>query len=974
MNHRRAALYLQIPDAYCRSFGGLRWAQYGEAVEFLGGPDAGRTFAFAAEIARFLDGMLSPGRSVLAFGCVLHILYLIGLGERAEEHDEIHRLHRINEQFRDLRSPLRNAGALCAWLCREIPSVADPPELTHVQDLLNGGSWIPQMVLSHPALGTMDYAEQPALDPSEFQTRVVDELDKLSDEAVRHWLKHGRGPVESIDDRLVPIPPLGLSGYLCEVELRPRLAGVTRVVGRLEGALSLPPRRLDRSELQIDGYSDLATRGSPEQILPIQFALEDEEFLRRFAERELLYFHRDAPRQPAIEELVLLLDQGVRTWGDVRLVLAGAAMALARQGDRRRIPIKLMTTGDGREPVDLSGLGREALAELLESSDMSPQPGPMLDRLLRSGAAGSRDVVLLTHPRSLAEPEVADAARRVAEGAGTRLFAVSVDSGGEVELTELRRGWPVKLGRSRVELGTLAEPMRPVSASTRLAKAKPWVGDLDPIPFPFACGILDRINALHGELCRHIDFDEAGGRILVAGRHGLLFTAAIDGSEAEILPRPIIEGEVMRPVRTVIGVAGGFVLVGSRKGSPVLAHYDFPTRSCTIHRLDQWGFSGSRFTAESPATGESAVSWFYYADLHAIAGLPADAGQPCVAIDLALRLARRIDLAEVRAEGAPRSRAVRAAERARAGLSPYPLPASQLATTPSDPWADLSCRAVRLDARTGTIEYRQGSGQVMSLTPLSDGGPALKGGRITCTRQGGDVLAIRVKGMPATVTVFISISRAAVLGTLSDPEHPSADSLFALARDGRRFARRLSDQQVEVRDVPGDRPPVFVTPREEVWIHFASMGRSCLLVREFELGGPRRPQAMCLIRWDRGRLEVEHRDPDRIFQELGGVVAESRSLPPIKGGSYQDCVRFLQVVDHSGLRILIDQYNHLAVLGRDGELIGMFFVSGNEFAAWMPDGTRLGSSRLIGSEPTPDAAERFAAAMRSAERGGGSRP
>ena len=42
MNHRRAALYLQIPAAYCRSFGGLRWAQGGEAVEFLEGPDAGR--------------------------------------------------------------------------------------------------------------------------------------------------------------------------------------------------------------------------------------------------------------------------------------------------------------------------------------------------------------------------------------------------------------------------------------------------------------------------------------------------------------------------------------------------------------------------------------------------------------------------------------------------------------------------------------------------------------------------------------------------------------------------------------------------------------------------------------------------------------------------------------------------------------------------------------------------------------------
>ena len=62
-------------------------------------------------------------------------------------------------------------GRCAAWLCREVPGVADPPELSSVQDLLNGGSWIPQMVLSHPMLGAMDYAEQPALEPPEFQAR-----------------------------------------------------------------------------------------------------------------------------------------------------------------------------------------------------------------------------------------------------------------------------------------------------------------------------------------------------------------------------------------------------------------------------------------------------------------------------------------------------------------------------------------------------------------------------------------------------------------------------------------------------------------------------------------------------------------------------------------------------------------------------------------------------------------------------------
>ncbi len=65
----------------------------------------------------------------------------------------------------------------------------------------------------------------------------------------------------------------------------------------------------------------MTTTGNPEQILPSQFALDDLEFLRRFAERELLYFRREEPHSRTREELVVLLDQGVRTWGIVRLVL-----------------------------------------------------------------------------------------------------------------------------------------------------------------------------------------------------------------------------------------------------------------------------------------------------------------------------------------------------------------------------------------------------------------------------------------------------------------------------------------------------------------------------------------------------------------------------------------------------------------------------------------------------------------------------
>ena len=116
----------------------------------------------------------------------------------------------------------------------------------------------------------------------------------------------------------------------------------------------------------------------------------------------------------------------------------------------------------------------------------------------------------------------------------------------------------------------------------------------------------------------------------------------------------------------------------------MLAYYDFATRTCILHRIGN--------------PRESAISWFYYADLHAIAGLPRRSGRACLAVDLAETGAKAAD--DIAGVGRDRSRRPR-------GVSPYPFP--RVVATSSDPWVDLNCRAVRLDARTGTLEYRQGS-------------------------------------------------------------------------------------------------------------------------------------------------------------------------------------------------------------------------------------------------------------------------
>ena len=487
--------------------------------------------------------------SLPGFGFVLHLLYLIGLGDRAARHGEGTALcvERIAGPFRALGCPLRNAGALCSWLSREAPRAADPPELAELHEILTGGSWVPQMVLSHPLLGVMDQAEEPGLEAAELEALVRRAADSLSDERdpalAAAWSRCRRAA--NVEPPMPP-RPRSLAETLAELERSPRLAGIGRLVSRLEGAISLPPRRLAWSELQDGGYSDITTKGAPEQILPIQFALEGEEFLRRFAERELLYFYREEPREPTTEEIILLLDQGVRTWGDVRLVLAGAALALARQAERRADRDQAGCHQQRRPwPSIRPSSSRGARRRFWKRATCRRIRARRSARLRDCPSRMRRDIVLLTHPRSLMDPDVAAAARSLAEEGGTRLFAISVDSKGKLELAELRRGLPVVLARSRIDFAATESPAAPARSVPDRAILMVWKGNFESIGFPFHTGALDQLESNWHPSFSSFDFDEAGERILIVGRHGLLFSCRLDGSEAEVLPRPRVGNEVM---------------------------------------------------------------------------------------------------------------------------------------------------------------------------------------------------------------------------------------------------------------------------------------------------------------------------------------------------------------------------------------------------------------------------------------------
>jgi hypothetical protein len=905
--------YLSIPEEYGQCLG-LRWSAENDALEHTAeDPSLGLTFVMAGEIAAFLEGFHAV-RSSINFAHVLHLLKLISTGDvpYTSEYD-IQRgclLPVLASLYRELGRPLRNAGFLCGHLCRDVPRVPDPPDLADLGMALQGRFSSDPPRLFVPS--------EPSLEPKEFEVRVLKALQRLDSGSLEHWLRHGRGPIgdagEKVADEAEAARPRTLIERLEALGERPRLAVSAGLVAHLDGALVLPSRRLAPAALPVGGYSDVTTRGQPEQILPAQFALDDLEFLRRFASRELLYFHREEPQSTVEEELVLVMDQGVRTWGDVRLVLSAAGMALARRSARRGVRLLLASTGNGGGPRPVEDLNDEALAARFEGSDLTSSPAFALDRVLTTPADRQRDVVLLTHPRALKNDDVCYASAQVDQA--TRLFAVAVDAAGEVTLAELRRGVAVPLARCRVTIPPV-EPREPVSGS---GARTPWRGDVEPAGFPFRLGALDPIEELfafeHG--CRWL--------VAVSPRLGLLYTWRIDDATMEILPRPTWNGLPLSGCRAVVGVAGGFV-VGSQVGNElVAAHYDLHARTCAVRRLGTvQGWGGN---------------WIYHPDLH------------CVVVHDRAKQVFGLDLAT--SSDSPRAR--KATERSM--LSPqdalYPGP---IAVLPPG-----SCVA-NLDGNTGTIYAQGDSGNWKPFTPLMDGKPALKGGKLLQVRGAGSTLGLLVKGADGRKWVeCFAAPDGRSLGAFYVRDGASS---FALSSDGRLAAHRLKQGHIlQVREVGSAGPPKFESrrakfhPRLEV-----RLGKGCMVIRASHVH---------ILRWCRGPFEVwSTRDPREAHREIVklGPLEIAREPHRRAESDYLDTPRFVaraRVTRPLGLQVAVDAFGHVAVLGVDVKLVAMFLVVQGDLAAWLPDATMLGPDHLIGGPPTPGANQRIAAALNKA--------
>lgn len=916
----RADAYLSIPASYGGSLGGLVWSSGCDAIERWNGT----TLAFAEEIRDVLEGVFARP-PVPPFGFVLALLRVVRDGPDTAS-IPLDRLWRAHTAAKSATGLARNTGLMIAELCRGLPAAAGAPEWAAVAAALSRR----RLFGEHWSL-----AAEPPLPRDEFERRVEARLQKLDDAALVHWLTHGCDPSGAGEKLAEPVDslPVRVAKLLALARRRPRLVGAAALAPALDAAITLPPRRRTPDVLPQGGYCDVTTRGEPDRLLPSQFALDRDEFVRRFAEWELLYFKREEPHAIEKPERVVVLDQGVRVWGSVRLALAAAALVLLKKDAKRVGRVRLAATSVP-ELIDITGPDPAELADLLEASDLTPHPGEALGRAILDGEAGTgpRDLILLTHPRAIREPDVTAAARDLRPA--DRLFTLSVDDRGRAELGEWTAAGPVTIRAFRVDLAAAeaarveGEPAPPRPVRTDGA----WTGDVEPIGFPFRPGLVSE-PTLFG-------FDADGDWLVIAGRDGVLHGLGMDDAPPEVLPRPFFGGVVLRQVDAMLGVSGGVVVCGrmtpAEPGIPafVAAHYDRATRRVAVHQL-------------GPAADRA--RWSAYPDLHCVA-VRVSGGRPGVsgcALDLATfgRFPGGEDAGLV-------SRARAAWDRTEKGGSPpYNLPV-------------LTQWSVPMNAQTGpylylkenVVQVKRTDPEWSSFEPQRDGKPTLAGATIHAAQLAGDVLAVAMKSVGERKVVLFRGPDGAVIGELS---HYPPGSAFGLSPDGRRVARRRGPREVAVTDTAS------LTPARP-GVTLAGLHNA--------LG----------VRW-----KVEH-TPFQLTIWVGGfehtfrvddgllVHVLARGLPGNqkdgKAGwvhhppTEYDPARFppREIAWRHGWRAVPDRLGQVLLYRATGELVASFLVRREKAAAWLPGGVFWGDSVLVGGPPTPDAAAKIGRAIATA--------
>lgn len=205
------------------------------------------------------------------------------------------------------------------------------------------------------------------------------------------------------------------------------------------------PQRLEPEVAANGAAAGITNRGTPDRLLLSELAHEDSVLMARLALGEALYSLREPPQRSAPRTRRILLDRGIRLWGQPRPLAAIAVMGWAGAATHgMRITVH---AARGAEIVRLDPISRAGLIALLDTLETTAHPGLALAAWCEQSEADD-ERILITHPRTVDDPAFRAAWQRSGSPA---LLVTTVDGDGHLDMLDWQRDQPHRIASAQIE-------------------------------------------------------------------------------------------------------------------------------------------------------------------------------------------------------------------------------------------------------------------------------------------------------------------------------------------------------------------------------------------------------------------------------------------------------------------------------------------------------------------------------------------
>ena len=291
-------------------------------------------------------------------------------------------------------------------------------------------------------------------------------------------------------EKAVELPDdLSPQELIAELETDRELYVLARAARQYFSVLSLPQPSFQVSDLEQGGVSDIANRGPLDRLLLSELAHDDLTLAVRVAVNEAMYLRRESPPSNTQIRRMVVLDSGLRSWGQPRLLGTAMGLALVAKSDhhaRQDQPTQtevFSACGDSIQPVTLSN--REGIVSHLKTLrhelDLSDSL-PAIEQNLKD-AESACDLVLITNESTAHSEAFATRLNQtdlLSHPKLSRLFLGSVNREGQTELIEVNQKGRRLVKELTLDLKRLSQP--PKTNKSRTTNHFPSFLCLDSMP------------------------------------------------------------------------------------------------------------------------------------------------------------------------------------------------------------------------------------------------------------------------------------------------------------------------------------------------------------------------------------------------------------------------------------------------------------------------------------------------------------